>query len=399
MEEISNRSNNKLGVSNLAVSRITGYIGLRFYNMRDDQDRIIVDACSKHRYGRCPLCAKKSYSVHSHYTRVLIDRPICGKRMMIQLATRKFRCSNHKCPQSVFSEQIMGITQRYGRKTSVALCFLQKMLIEMSSNKASFITSKIGIPQSSSTCLRIVKSTPEKIIDKSTVNRYVSLEEVPRKHRVYKNDYNSRLPLIEDGINKGLCIKEIYQSVFNSGLKVALSSFYTWFETRFKNYAKQLPQQSKTESLDQVSQSVKMFKTITYMKLNLYVCNPNYGINKKTGEISKERLKFDKLIESSPILTALKDACSAFRAAIGGDNVKTLDEWIDKYKESSLQELKNFCRGIVSDYDAIKNTIVTPYSNGLVEGVNNKIKAIKRSMYGRASTKLLKIKMMYAYTG
>ena len=55
--------------------------------------------------------------------------------------------------------------------------------------------------------------------------------------------------------------------------------------------------------------------------------------------------------------------------------------------------------GVLTDYDAIKNAILTPFSNGLVEGINNKIKAVKRSMYGRASNKLLKIKMLHACTG
>jgi len=89
----------------------------------------------------------------------------------------------------------------------------------------------------------------------------------------------------------------------------------------------------------------------------------------------------------------------AFRNAVGSDNVKGLDKWIDTYKKSSYQELKKICRGLVSGYDAIKNAILTPFSNGLVEGINNKIKAVKRSMYGRASNKLLKIKMLHACTG
>ncbi|HAT61025.1 MAG TPA: hypothetical protein DCS83_00530 [Prevotella sp.] len=75
-----------------------------------------------------------------------------------------------------------------------------------------------------------------------------------------------------------------------------------------------------------------------------------------------------------------------------------MDEWIYTYKESIYQELKKLQR-FISDYNAIKNAILTPFNNGLVEGINNKIKAVKRSMYGRASNKLLKIKMLHACTG
>ena len=577
MKQKADQSNYNLVFSNLVLTHITGYVGLKFHNVCVNQDYIVIESCAKRCYGVCPKCAKKSYSVHSRYTRVLLDRPICGKKLSIKLTTRKFRCTNSKCSQSIFSEQLYGVTRRYGRKTLPALYSLQNMLIEMSSNKAALITSLLGIPQSSSTCLRIVKGITEKPIkkadikhicvddfaykkgisygtvvvdadthqvldviegrnkadvvdylkeychaeivvrdrsssysaaineaipnaqqvadrfhlvkncnerievqiksmyksiiqelskaaetnniditsnnhtsesivhkvkaapdihpytsdlsakvetvynevqrlyglgisnrkiarivglDKSTVNKYVQLNEPPRKYKVYKVDYNSRINIIEDGIDKGLCIKDIHKTVLNSGLKVALSSFYVWFAARYKNYTKQ-KQQMELANRETLIQSpfVKMFKSITYMKLNIYVCNPNYGINIKTGEIGKERIKFDQLIESSSILSSLRDACLTFRNAVGSDNVKGLDEWIDTYKESTYQELKKFCRGLVSDYNAIKNAILTPFSNGLVEGINNKIKAVKRSMYGRASNKLLKIKMLHACTG
>ncbi|MFA6368310.1 MAG: transposase [Bacteroidales bacterium] len=39
-----------------------------------------------------------------------------------------------------------------------------------------------------------------------------------------------------------------------------------------------------------------------------------------------------------------------------------------------------------------RNTITYPYNNGLAEGLNNKLKALKRGMYGRASNKLIEIK-------
>lgn len=46
--------------------------------------------------------------------------------------------------------------------------------------------------------------------------------------------------------------------------------------------------------------------------------------------------------------------------------------------------------GLRSDYDAVNNTVVTPYSNGQVEGQVNKLKNIKRRMYGKAGFELLR---------
>ena len=49
---------------------------------------------------------------------------------------------------------------------------------------------------------------------------------------------------------------------------------------------------------------------------------------------------------------------------------------------------------IESDINAVKNAIKYDYSNGLTEGFNNKIKVIKRIMYGRCSFDLLRIKIL-----
>ena len=46
------------------------------------------------------------------------------------------------------------------------------------------------------------------------------------------------------------------------------------------------------------------------------------------------------------------------------------------------------------DYQAVRNTIRTNVTNGITEGYVNKLKAVKRMMYGRAGIKLLKRKLV-----
>jgi hypothetical protein len=54
-----------------------------------------------------------------------------------------------------------------------------------------------------------------------------------------------------------------------------------------------------------------------------------------------------------------------------------------------MQELKGFVNGLLNDYEAIKNAITLPWSNGRVEGHINKLKTIKRQMYGRTGFNLI----------
>jgi transposase len=43
----------------------------------------------------------------------------------------------------------------------------------------------------------------------------------------------------------------------------------------------------------------------------------------------------------------------------------------------------------LDDYAAVKASLMTEFSNGPVEGLNNKLKVLKRQMYGRANLELL----------
>jgi transposase len=68
--------------------------------------------------------------------------------------------------------------------------------------------------------------------------------------------------------------------------------------------------------------------------------------------------------------------------------------FIESTCESSIPEFKSFAKGLLRDMNAVENAVASDLSNGFVEGTNNKLKTIKRTMYGRCSRKLLSAKMM-----
>lgn len=66
----------------------------------------------------------------------------------------------------------------------------------------------------------------------------------------------------------------------------------------------------------------------------------------------------------------------------------------EKYWKTRISTLKTFITGIKKDYGAVLNTIRQNVTNGITEGFVNKLKAVKRTMYGRASIRLLRRKMV-----
>jgi transposase len=71
-----------------------------------------------------------------------------------------------------------------------------------------------------------------------------------------------------------------------------------------------------------------------------------------------------------------------------------LKRWIKKVVTTGIKEMRSFAKGLTSDFEAVKNAVTMPWSNGQVEGQINKLKTIKRQMYGRASFELLRKRLL-----
>ena len=106
-----------------------------------------------------------------------------------------------------------------------------------------------------------------------------------------------------------------------------------------------------------------------------------------------------RIIEASKTLSDLRTCYLAFQEVFRKKDTELLDRWIEKYRLSRLKEMASFSAGIEKDIVAVKNAIIYDMSNGPIEGLNNKLKAIKRQMYGRAGYRLLMLKMSLSKTG
>ena len=74
----------------------------------------------------------------------------------------------------------------------------------------------------------------------------------------------------------------------------------------------------------------------------------------------------------------------AFLSMIREYTTHQLETWLSSVEASHLPELKSFARGIHQDKAAVLAGLTLPWSNGPTEGHVNRLKLIKRSMYGRA---------------
>ena len=69
--------------------------------------------------------------------------------------------------------------------------------------------------------------------------------------------------------------------------------------------------------------------------------------------------------------------------------------WLEDVDQSGIDALKQFAKGIKQDLSAVTNALSLPWSNGQVEGQVNRLKFIKRQMYGRANFDLLRKRVLH----
>ena len=104
----------------------------------------------------------------------------------------------------------------------------------------------------------------------------------------------------------------------------------------------------------------------------------------------------DFIFSKYPQTLEIQQCILDFRKIYDDKDISLLEQFISRYSESSSKPIKSFASGLRSDLVAVKNSVASELSNGFVEGITNKIKAIKRMMYGRAKIDLLQVKVLYA---
>jgi transposase len=72
-----------------------------------------------------------------------------------------------------------------------------------------------------------------------------------------------------------------------------------------------------------------------------------------------------------------------------------LDSWIIAAERDTLRPLASFARFLRRDLVAVRNGLTLPHNSGPVEGTINRLKMLKRQMFGRAGLDLLRKRLIH----
>lgn len=114
-----------------------------------------------------------------------------------------------------------------------------------------------------------------------------------------------------------------------------------------------------------------------------------------------ESLTPDQTLRRVALCEACADAATAyplsqsFGTMIRERQADQFDAWLEEAEVSALPDLRNFAVGLRRDYAAVQAGLSLPWSNGQTEGQVNRLKAIRRQMYGRGNFDLVRRRVLY----
>lgn len=226
------------------------------------------------------------------------------------------------------------------------------------------------------TCAAIARETG---ISRVTVKRYLSPNYNPSHGKYGVAGPGKIQPYAEEIkglLNQGCTFKEIEETLRREGYTGA-SSTIRMFATRERRRIKEAKGQieGSAEKIERKWLIHLLYKPIDDVK-----------------QISKEQL--DKVIERFPVIGQIYDALRSFKVTLFSKRPDELEKWMADTSVLEIPELDSFINGMAQDIHAVKKAIELDYNNGLAEGSVNKLKTVKRIMYGRGSFHMLKAKVL-----
>lgn len=212
-------------------------------------------------------------------------------------------------------------------------------------------------------------------LDYRTVKKYLEIKKMPtisELEKIKESKISPYIDIIIEMYNNGETLNTIYQKIKEAGYDGKL--------TILKVYIAEIRKKEKY--------SYKILSTVTLETLTSLLYRGIDKVKNITQEI------FEKIKEQYVDIAKIYYVIESFRTVLFSKCEEKLDLWLKEIKLLNIEEINKFISGIERDIDAVKSAIRLDFNNGLAEGSVNKIKVIKRIMYGRCSYELLKQKLL-----
>ena len=224
-------------------------------------------------------------------------------------------------------------------------------------------------------------------IARQTAGKYCKMESLPPRNSKLRNEYYLYDRYVEQENAKGRALSSIFEEIKAKGFSGSLSPFYDHYKYLSDGHRGYRPKGWKPDKKDKPIDERSVLVPIKSLTALIDKSIRNKGIT------ADEQSTMDTL-NTLGWFREMYEATHEFYQVITGTSTVELVRWMKRYWKTGLSTLKTFIIGIMKDFKAVRNTIRLNVTNGITEGYVNKLKAVKRVMYGRAGIELLKRKLV-----
>ena len=107
-----------------------------------------------------------------------------------------------------------------------------------------------------------------------------------------------------------------------------------------------------------------------------------------------ERVVVQNLLAQDTVLACGYELLQQFRTLLRERDLPALVAWREAAKASKIPSFMALANSLTADWAAVAAAFQLSWSNGLVEGHVNRVKLLKRQMYGRATFDLLRQRVL-----
>ena len=374
-------------------------------------DLLLVFCHPQYDLAVCPTCDTVSAQLHDSKERWVRDLPWAGKRCALVLPTRRFKCAHCRRP---FTERLASIAPlaRYTRR-------YEQYLFE----------------QCRGTTIQAVHRR-EGLGYKAVEGVYYRL--AAQRHSALALNEVRRLGIDEIALKKGhgqyvLVLSDLDQgrvlSVLPERTKEALEAYLaTWsadqrnaitdvaldlWEPYHRAVQASLPNAQITADRfhvmknlnDRVTAARRAIQRAAPEQEKAQLKGCRWLLVKNAADLTaEEQAKLDAMFVVSPALKRLHDLKEAFRdvfetAADRPTALEHLMDWVQAVEQSGVSGLQKFVTTLRTWWEVILNYFQARLTSGVVEGLNNKLKVIKRLAYGYRNFEHFRLRVLVECDG
>ena len=354
----------------------------------------------------CPVCGEKTKYIHDYRCRTIKDLPAFDKNVVLFYRQRRYCC--HSCGKR-FAEKNTFVPKYY----QLTRRLINKIL-DKTEDVRSFTSISKELNISVSTVIRIFDSitylSPDKLPEAVAIDEFKGNTGKEKYQVILTNPITGEVLDILEDRKQGHLIKYLKQYDINnrSEVKFFVSDMWKPYhelgQAFFKNATYLVDKYHYVRQIIWAFERTRKRIQKRYGKeYRLMFKNSKRILTKRQSKLKPEQKeRVDALLYVNDELRKAYYLKESFYAILDCKERHTakemMNEWLYMAQNSKLSEYYQCSNTLINWQKEILNTFEHPYSNGITEGCNNKIKVLKRNAYGYRNFRRFRNRILHIFS-